>query len=1025
MDTFAQNVIHLLDCQFAWLLALEKDELVTMSLASDKSAHALRSFRATIERYYVSTTFPFVSNDNPPAHVLLRNTALLNVPTGYLDQVPGGIPLVLALNDIGVHYISFLPLMDDDMPIGVLVVGSGVKALMDQQSVRHSIEMLARQAVLELRERQTRALLFNMTASAESETRLRQVLLDAIPYPAVILNTENEVVQSNSYFDELFVNRSDRVTDIVNLFAKESRSSALYAIMSNDHTSMTPYQIQNAAGEIVDVMMMVSPINLHQGQPVLRVVHLRPAQQPQHTSGWQEEQATRLKALTKASQALTSTLPLQDQLDVILRSVIEVVDASTASILLTDFDNPDDLIYVSALGIDSIEMMGQRVTSSEGIVGWVATEGKPQLIANVRHDPRYQPSVDNPEQLVVHSMAVIPLRSGDGIIGVLSILNKRDGIFDEHDLELLESLGASATVAIQNASLFDQTNRRLGELTTLLEASAAVTSTLELDNILQHITRRLLHTLTVQQVVVATADDSGDTLSVMASMVDSEWQSHNCLRLALDQLPLKELALDQRMITYASLEVTDLDEAERTELAARGMGSLLNIPLRDRDSVIGVVTLYHPEHEYQFDTIQQTAATDVIEQWARNGSLDDLRGLAYRVMQATHMDWCAIYLIEGQDLCLRREIGSVYANDRNGTLWGLHQFPTMYKVIRTGEPQLSWVNDLDHDPYEQTYMQYTGMQSCLMVPLIIRGRTSGLVKLLATERRLFDGGELSMVQGIANSVGNALENAALYLSLEQRARAVEAAYRDLESADQLKDNLLQNLSHEISTPLMHILGYVNLLKDGEFGDVSLEQAEIMAQVAEKADHIAEIVRDMVAAFATRSGKLNLKRVKLESIAALVMRSVSGKAKASGIQIVPQIGDDLPRVLVDQQMISQVFEALLENAVKFSHTGGQVEVIIRDPGGPMIETCIRDHGIGIPKDEHEKIFMRFYQVHGGAARRFAGTGLGLSIAYDVIDSHGGKIWVESEPDEGTAIYFTVPKATLKRATQTIDNSTVST
>ncbi len=128
---------------------------------------------------------------------------------------------------------------------------------------------------------------------------------------------------------------------------------------------------------------------------------------------------------------------------------------------------------------------------------------------------------------------------------------------------------------------------------------------------------------------------------------------------------------------------------------------------------------------------------------------------------------------------------------------------------------------------------------------------------------------------------------------------------------------------------------------------------------------------------------------------------------------PKIAENLPRVYVDQALIGQVFEALLDNALKFSPSGSQIEVIIRDPGGPMIESCVKDHGIGIPPEEHEKIFMRFYQVHQGTARSYEGTGLGLSIVYDVVDSHGGKVWLESEENKGTAIYFTVPKAKLTR------------
>jgi signal transduction histidine kinase len=116
-------------------------------------------------------------------------------------------------------------------------------------------------------------------------------------------------------------------------------------------------------------------------------------------------------------------------------------------------------------------------------------------------------------------------------------------------------------------------------------------------------------------------------------------------------------------------------------------------------------------------------------------------------------------------------------------------------------------------------------------------------------------------------------------------------------------------------------------------------------------------------------------------------------------------------------VTEVFDKLLDNALKFGADGGQVEVMIRDTEGPFVQVAIRDYGIGIAKAEHNKIFQRFYQVDGSATRRYGGTGLGLAVAKAIVEEHNGKIGVRSKPGEGSIFYFSLPKVDLKHKKST--------
>jgi signal transduction histidine kinase len=229
----------------------------------------------------------------------------------------------------------------------------------------------------------------------------------------------------------------------------------------------------------------------------------------------------------------------------------------------------------------------------------------------------------------------------------------------------------------------------------------------------------------------------------------------------------------------------------------------------------------------------------------------------------------------------------------------------------------------------------------------------------------------------------------------------------LKEADRLKDEVLQNVSHELRTPLTFVKGYVDLLLDGNAGPLTEEQQAYLGIVAEKTDIIARLVEDIM--FLDQAGRLPGKKVpvSLVRVARRALRGWAATAEKVHLTLVENLSDDLPPVAGDEGRLLQVFDNLLSNAIKFSPRGGQIVVTIAN-AGPMVQASVSDEGIGISKDQHERIFQRFYQVDGSAQRRFRGTGLGLAIVKRIIEMHEGQVWVESEPGRGSSFYFTIPK-----------------
>jgi signal transduction histidine kinase len=296
--------------------------------------------------------------------------------------------------------------------------------------------------------------------------------------------------------------------------------------------------------------------------------------------------------------------------------------------------------------------------------------------------------------------------------------------------------------------------------------------------------------------------------------------------------------------------------------------------------------------------------------------------------------------------------------------------------------------------------------SLLVVPLIVRNQVIGLLALDDTRPNALSD-EIRLLTIVAAQAAVAIENAQLYESLQASYHDLEAAYDALRELDRMKSELIQNISHELRTPLTFIRGYLELLQDGDMGDMNREQKAALDIVADKASLLSRLVDDIITLQYGRE-HIQLHPLPLAEVGRNALRAAQASADQAQIALRHNIPDDLPPVLGDEQRLSQVLDNLLSNALKFSSPGGTVTVSMCQEGR-FIRTEVEDQGIGIPADKLHHVFERFYQVDGSTARRFGGTGLGLSIVKQIVETHGGQVGVHSKQNEGSCFYFTIPQA----------------
>jgi len=232
----------------------------------------------------------------------------------------------------------------------------------------------------------------------------------------------------------------------------------------------------------------------------------------------------------------------------------------------------------------------------------------------------------------------------------------------------------------------------------------------------------------------------------------------------------------------------------------------------------------------------------------------------------------------------------------------------------------------------------------------------------------------------------------------------------------LKDELAMVIAHELRTPLTYIRGYLELMAHDH--DTLTEEVltTYLRGIKVGSDRLGRVVQDVLTWLAIRSGKAahdyqSLARAD-EQLPALLHLVVAGSAEIAqerGVELVPEIAPSLPPVRVCRKQIEEVLRRLLDNAIKFSPAeSGVVRVVaLETPEG--VQVSVQDHGVGIPAHQLPHIFEPLFQVNRAQYEQ-QGTGLGLAIARAYVELHGGRIWVESEPGQGSTFYFMLPEAT---------------
>jgi signal transduction histidine kinase/DNA-binding response OmpR family regulator len=473
--------------------------------------------------------------------------------------------------------------------------------------------------------------------------------------------------------------------------------------------------------------------------------------------------------------------------------------------------------------------------------------------------------------------------------------------------------------------------------------------------------------------------------------------------------------------------------ADAIEAMRQGAWDYITKPVRDIDEILVVVERVldqarliaeRDRYRREIEEINRSLEAEVTRRtddlWAQNRELAALNRVSYVISDPLDLDTMLNRAIDAALVATNADAGVVrLLNPATNQLViavarGLAQeYVSSAQAIPFGEGVVGRVAQSGHargggefasDPWMALMGEATRLQSYLCVPLRTGKEIVGTLAIFTQAKHTFEAREVELVASIGNQIGVAVGRAQYAEDLRRVNAQLEHANAELRRLDVLREQFIQNVAHELRTPLALVHGYVEMLTQEDLG--ADEQQMALSVTSRRVRALVDLVESITTLQDLDSEPLRFEPVVPIELIQTACQMTSQRAANADVELHNLCPPDLPAFSGDFTRLAQALHQLLDNACKFSPEGSEVTVNL-EMTQDAVFIIVVDQGVGIPPEEQSRIFDRFYQVDGSMTRRYGGTGLGLAIAKEVIETHAGNITLESTPGEGSVFTVRLP------------------
>ena len=702
-----------------------------------------------------------------------------------------------------------------------------------------------------------------------------------------------------------------------------------------------------------------------------------------------QRRAQELEIVNKVVSAASGSLDLQSTLQSVADNLVSLLDAQNVGIALINDEKTHLVLAAEAFSTLEISTGIGLLIPIEGNLSTeeVLRTRKPLFIRDVDNNPLLVDSVREAlQQRNTKNLLILPLNSEQEVIGTIGVaFFDANRVIAQDELRILETIVAQIAAAVQKNRLFTQVEQSETNFRALFSAMEDVVLVINREGRYMQIapTNPSLLVRTPSDMLGRTfhellpIDIADSFLSKVQEALVSDTKVQFEYELAISGQLFWFLAtltkLDENSVFWVARDIT---ERKKSEEAIQRRNQYLAV-----SAEIGKLV---------------TSILDLSTIFARTVNLITDRFNVYHA---------AIFIVEetGFNAVLKEGTGEAGAEMKQMEhSLQLNDKSIVGSVASTG--QLVVANNVLENPLYMAHPLLAETRSELAIPLKIGTRVIGVIDMQSRELNSFNEDEVSVLQTLADQVAVAIDNARSFELSQQ-------AVMEMREADRLKSQFLANMSHELRTPLNSIIGFSRVILKGIDGPVTELMQQDLTAIYNSGQHLLGLINDILDSAKIEAGKMELAfdEVNIQDLTHSVLSTMSGLIKDKPIEMRQFIEQDTPTVRADAIRIRQVMINLLSNAAKFTEEGSITVNVApyREDGKKLVKISVTDTGSGISIQDQEKLFQAFSQVDASPTRKSGGTGLGLSICKQLINMHGGQIWVESKEGEGSTFHFTLP------------------